>query len=52
MLPPVVAPDTEIFCEGEPIRREDEERLDEVSLLVQRGGEDGWSWVGGWVSGG
>lgn len=26
----IVAPDTEIFCEGEPIRREDEERLDEV----------------------
>lgn len=26
----VVAPDTEIFCEGEPVRREDEERLDEV----------------------
>ncbi|XP_057456099.1 cell division cycle protein 48 homolog isoform X2 [Lotus japonicus] len=26
----VVAPDTEIFCEGEPVRREDEERLDEI----------------------
>ncbi|KAJ7546545.1 hypothetical protein O6H91_08G043800 [Diphasiastrum complanatum] len=26
----IVAPDTEIFCEGEAIRREDEERLDEV----------------------
>ncbi|CAI0471416.1 unnamed protein product [Linum tenue] len=26
----VVAPDTEIFCEGEPVRREDENRLDEV----------------------
>ncbi|KAE8677667.1 Cell division cycle protein 48-like protein [Hibiscus syriacus] len=26
----VVAPDTEIFCEGEPIKREDENRLDEV----------------------
>ncbi|RZS14622.1 hypothetical protein BHM03_00046351 [Ensete ventricosum] len=26
----VVAPDTEIFCEGDPIKREDEERLDEV----------------------
>ena len=26
----VVAPDTEIFCEGEPVRREDEEKLDEV----------------------
>jgi len=26
----IVAPDTVIHCEGEPIRREDEERLDEV----------------------
>jgi transitional endoplasmic reticulum ATPase len=26
----IVAPDTEIFCEGEPINREDEERLDDV----------------------
>ncbi|KAJ3689965.1 hypothetical protein LUZ61_019129 [Rhynchospora tenuis] len=26
----IVAPDTEIFCEGEPVKREDEERLDEV----------------------
>ncbi|KAI3907791.1 hypothetical protein MKW92_045922 [Papaver armeniacum] len=26
----IVAPDTEIFCEGEPIKREDEDRLDEV----------------------
>jgi transitional endoplasmic reticulum ATPase len=26
----IVAPDTEIFCEGEPILREDEERLDDV----------------------
>jgi transitional endoplasmic reticulum ATPase len=26
----IVAPDTEIYCEGEPIRREDEERLDDV----------------------
>ncbi|KAJ1694373.1 hypothetical protein LUZ63_011071 [Rhynchospora breviuscula] len=26
----VVAPDTEIFCDGEPVKREDEERLDEV----------------------
>jgi len=26
----IVAPDTEIFCEGEPIKREDEEKLDEV----------------------
>ncbi len=29
----IVAPDTEIFCEGEPIKREDEERLDDVRLL-------------------
>ncbi|XBJ25126.1 cell division control protein 48 homolog E-like [Triticum dicoccoides] len=26
----VVAPDTEIFCDGEPIKREDEEKLDDV----------------------
>lgn len=26
----IVAPDTEIFCEGEAVKREDEERLDEV----------------------
>ncbi|CAA2985843.1 cell division cycle 48 homolog [Olea europaea subsp. europaea] len=26
----IVAPDTEIFCDGEPIRREDEEKLNEV----------------------
>ena len=26
----IVAPDTEIFCEGEPVSREDEERLDDV----------------------
>ncbi|XP_071720439.1 cell division control protein 48 homolog D-like [Rutidosis leptorrhynchoides] len=26
----VVAPDTEIFCQGEPIKREDEDRLDEI----------------------
>ncbi|KAK3035705.1 hypothetical protein RJ639_033407 [Escallonia herrerae] len=26
----IVAPDTEIFCEGEPIRREDEDNLNEV----------------------
>jgi transitional endoplasmic reticulum ATPase len=26
----VVAPDTEIHCEGEPVKREDEERLDEA----------------------
>ncbi|URD98151.1 cell division cycle protein 48 [Musa troglodytarum] len=26
----IVAPDTEIFCEGEPVKREDEDRLDEV----------------------
>ncbi|KAM1080738.1 hypothetical protein ACFX1X_015616 [Malus domestica] len=26
----IVAPDTEIFCEGEPVKREDEERLEDV----------------------
>lgn len=26
----IVAPDTEVFCEGEPIKREDEEKADEV----------------------
>ena len=26
----IVEPDTEIFCDGEPIKREDEEKLDEV----------------------
>ena len=26
----IVAPDTEIFCEGEPIIREDEEKLDDI----------------------
>ena len=26
----VIAPDTEIFCGGEPVRREDEDKLDEV----------------------
>ena len=26
----VVSPDTEIFYEGDPVRREDEDRLDEV----------------------
>ena len=31
----IVAPDTEIFCEGEPIKREDEERLDEVRPSTQ-----------------
>ncbi|XP_042460233.1 cell division control protein 48 homolog D-like [Zingiber officinale] len=25
----IIAPDTEIFCEGEPVKREDEDRLDE-----------------------
>lgn len=30
----IVAPDTEIFCEGEPIKREDEEKLDEVRVRV------------------
>ena len=26
----IVAPDTEIFCEGEPLHREDEDKLSEV----------------------
>ncbi|CAM0880460.1 unnamed protein product [Alopecurus aequalis] len=26
----IVAPETEIFCDGEPVKREDEERLDDV----------------------
>ncbi|TVU29757.1 hypothetical protein EJB05_21341, partial [Eragrostis curvula] len=26
----IVAPDTEVFCDGEPVKREDEEKLDEV----------------------
>ncbi|KAL4627394.1 hypothetical protein ACB092_05G162500 [Castanea dentata] len=26
----IVAPDTEVYCEGEALRREDEERLDEI----------------------
>jgi transitional endoplasmic reticulum ATPase len=26
----IVAPDTVIFCEGEPIKREDEDRLDDI----------------------
>jgi len=26
----IVAPDTEIYCEGEPIKREEEEKLDDV----------------------
>jgi transitional endoplasmic reticulum ATPase len=26
----IVAPSTQIFCEGDPIKREDEERMDEV----------------------
>lgn len=30
----IVAPDTEIYCEGESIKREDEERLDEVGGLA------------------
>merc|ERR1719515_357647 len=34
----IVAPDTEIFCEGEPIDREDEERLDEVGYDDVGGG--------------
>merc|ERR1712194_705684 len=26
----IVAPDTELFCEGDPVKREDEERMDDV----------------------
>ena len=29
----IVAPDTQIFVEGDHIKREDEERLDEVSRV-------------------
>jgi hypothetical protein len=32
----IVAPDTEIFCEGEPLNREDEEKLDEVRASPPR----------------
>lgn len=39
-LPPLPAP-RQIYCEGEPIRREDEERLDEVGV---------WGWFGWWSS--
>ncbi|MCO5602434.1 hypothetical protein L7F22_056566 [Adiantum nelumboides] len=31
-----VAPDTEIFCEGEPMRRKDEERLDDVGGVCKQ----------------
>ena len=34
----IVAPDTEIFCEGEPLNREDEEKLDEVRTRSRRCG--------------
>lgn len=30
----IVAPDTEIFCEGEPIVREDEDKLDDVGCVL------------------
>ena len=30
----IVAPDTEIFCEGEPIVREDEDKLDDVGYAL------------------
>ncbi len=30
----IVAPDTEIFCEGEPIVREDEDKLDDVGYVL------------------
>ena len=38
----IVAPDTEIFCEGEAINREDEERLDEVGYDDVGGSESKW----------
>ena len=31
----IVAPDTEIFCEGEHIVREDEDKLDDVGYAVK-----------------
>lgn len=31
----IVAPDTEIFCEGEPIVREDEDKLDDVGYVLR-----------------
>ena len=34
----IVAPDTVIYCEGEPVKREDEERLDDVAYIA--------SWAG------
>jgi hypothetical protein len=38
----IVAPDTVIFCEGEPVKREDEERLDDV--VGEGGREGGLAW--------
>lgn len=29
----IFSPDTELFCEGEPVKREDEDRLDEVGCV-------------------
>lgn len=37
----IVAPDTEVFCEGEPINREDEEKLDEARARALRCGRRG-----------
>jgi len=38
----IVAADTVIFCEGEPVKREDEERLDDVVRKEGRkGGREG-----------
>ncbi|PIA26733.1 hypothetical protein AQUCO_09000002v1 [Aquilegia coerulea] len=45
----VVAPDTEIFCEGEPVKREDEDRLDEVGyddVDLERISKDTHGYVG------
>ena len=36
----IVAPDTVIHCEGEPVKREDEERLDDVGLRRHRRMQD------------
>lgn len=50
----IVAPDTEIFCEGEPVKREDEERLDEVGVFMTMHHATFFlcdSWPASWASG-
>ena len=38
----VVSPDTEIFCEGEPVKREDEDKLNEIGYDdIGGGSKDG-----------